>query len=134
MSPTAQDEGEAAAPAAAEALPPEATTGEGGEGMEDGEAAAEALPPEATTGEGGEGMEDGEAALKRMLDQAPPWPFQSVYPPPNCLGGFKVVDGRVSIPRYACFILFGLLYLVSFIYIRSLLPGLFFLHRSLFFT
>ena len=110
-SPTEQDEGEAAAPAA-----------------------AEALPPEATTGEGGEGMEDGEAALKRMLDQAPPWPFQSVYPPPNCLGGFKVVDGRVSIPRYACFILFGLLYLVSFIYIRSLLPGLFFLHRSLFFT
>ena len=50
--------------------------------------------------EEGEGVEDGEAALKRMLDQAPPWPFQKVFPPPNCVGGFKVVDGRVSIPRY----------------------------------
>jgi hypothetical protein len=76
-SPTAQDSGEAAAPAA-----------------------AEALPPGAATGEEGEGVEDGEAALKRMLDQAPPWPFQKVFPPPNCVGGFKVVDGRVSIPRY----------------------------------
>jgi len=76
-------EGEPAAPAAAELAPPtgDAAGQEGGEGGE------------------GEAVEDGEAALKRMLDQATPWPFPKVYPPPNCVGGFKVVDGRVRIPR-----------------------------------
>lgn len=75
-SPFAQDGGEAAEPAAAEPVP-----------------AGDA------TGEGVEGVEDGAAVLKRMLDQAPSWPFQKVYPPPNCVGCFKVADGRVSIPQ-----------------------------------
>ena len=87
-SPTPQDDGEAAAPPA-----------------------TQALPPGAATGEGGEGMEDGEAALKRMLDQSPPWPFQKVYPPPNCVGGFKVINGRVSIPRYSFFLFFSLFFI-----------------------
>jgi hypothetical protein len=45
--------------------------------------------------EGVEEEEDGAKQLCKMMEGGPKLPFARAYPPDMCIGGFKVVDGRV---------------------------------------